>query len=474
MNREFKIILIFCIIFAISSKDCTKKCGGCKKGRCDVFGCNGGLYCCSGNIVDPNFGACCSTCGDDPPPEPTPENCTKVIEGKCTECKQGYWGEKCQALCSDQCIQGCSIKSGGCIGCKENNDCCKSCVSNCQNCGFEEGFDRPGSDYSTSIQCEGPGDCSQLCENDEKCKAWTYVYPGPKQGCYLKDNVPGKTDLNKVNSVSGVKKNYIPPKCSNNGKMTSKKDRNGGDYKTLITDGPKGCCAECEKDEQCQTWTYVEIDPYQGCHLKNELVKESSSSCDQCTSGLSCGTNSNMVKSVKKCKQMCSNWCWSTSIAQALSLMKHTDLCSTTQLTCDLESAITGQDCCKIKTSEDCALYEACNQGNSLDGIYSYVKQIIPEGNWKLAGPGSSLNPKTLAKSLEKGFPVFLMITWSGGIFTKSGHVYLLAGYECNAENGHQFILANPDKDNFELISWDKLLEGEGWKWTDTIYSEFK
>jgi hypothetical protein len=61
---------------ATGTPACYTTCGGCVANgpRCDVYGCTGGLYCCAANVIDPNYGACCSTCQGLPPvtPPPTP------------------------------------------------------------------------------------------------------------------------------------------------------------------------------------------------------------------------------------------------------------------------------------------------------------------------------------------------------------------------------------------------------------------
>eukprot|EP00759_Apiculatamorpha_spiralis_P037300 PhF_6_TR37196/c0_g1_i1/m.54811 len=81
-----KILIFACALGVLANTvlgiDCTTTCGGCKPGRCDVFGCTGGLYCCVGNVIDPNYGACCSSCSGSPPaptptssPTPSPTPC---------------------------------------------------------------------------------------------------------------------------------------------------------------------------------------------------------------------------------------------------------------------------------------------------------------------------------------------------------------------------------------------------------------
>lgn len=67
------------------------------------------------------------------------------------------------------------------------------------------GLDYPGNDYkSFYMDKDSWPDCKSACENDAKCKAWTYVkpgYQGPKGRCYLKDALP-KSVQNKC-CVSG-------------------------------------------------------------------------------------------------------------------------------------------------------------------------------------------------------------------------------------------------------------------------------
>jgi hypothetical protein len=73
--------------------------------------------------------------------------------------------------------------------------------------GIEFGIDRFGGDYR---QLEVPPEpngrrCQQACENDEKCRAWTYVRPGyvgPSAVCYLKNRIT--RPLRKPCCISGV------------------------------------------------------------------------------------------------------------------------------------------------------------------------------------------------------------------------------------------------------------------------------
>ncbi|MGA1862011.1 choice-of-anchor C family protein [Deferribacter thermophilus] len=74
--------------------------------------------------------------------------------------------------------------------------------------GFEYSTDRPGYDYKNfDLQQNNALLCKQACDNDPKCKAWTFVkpgYQGPNPRCWLKYAVPNPV-LNTF-TISGVKK----------------------------------------------------------------------------------------------------------------------------------------------------------------------------------------------------------------------------------------------------------------------------
>ena len=58
----------------VAAEDCTRNCNGCKAGRCDVFGCSAGLYCCI-DLGGDWYGACCTGCGvPSPSPAPSPSS----------------------------------------------------------------------------------------------------------------------------------------------------------------------------------------------------------------------------------------------------------------------------------------------------------------------------------------------------------------------------------------------------------------
>lgn len=63
---------------------------------------------------------------------------------------------------------------------------------------FEPGFDRMGMDYSNFDLGYGatPCECLQACQNDARCRAYTFVragVQGPRPRCWLKYGVPAQT-----------------------------------------------------------------------------------------------------------------------------------------------------------------------------------------------------------------------------------------------------------------------------------------
>ena len=59
---------------------------------------------------------------------------------------------------------------------------------------FEIGWDRPGWDYY-NYEMNNPREilCQWKCQQDNRCKAWTFVKPGfqgSKARCWLKNRVP--------------------------------------------------------------------------------------------------------------------------------------------------------------------------------------------------------------------------------------------------------------------------------------------
>jgi len=70
---------------------------------------------------------------------------------------------------------------------------------------LETDVDRPGGDYARIVM--NASICELLCNNDAKCKSWSYVKPGSGASydatCWLKGVVVAPT--RKVGVISGVK-----------------------------------------------------------------------------------------------------------------------------------------------------------------------------------------------------------------------------------------------------------------------------
>ena len=70
---------------------------------------------------------------------------------------------------------------------------------------IETNFDRPGGDYGR-FGANTWEACAEACQNDAKCRAFTWVKPGVQAQsgvCWLKNSVPGGSG--NTNTVSGVK-----------------------------------------------------------------------------------------------------------------------------------------------------------------------------------------------------------------------------------------------------------------------------
>ena len=95
---------------------------------------------------------------------------------------------------------------------RNEDNCCVSGVRGAgaiepRNRALEFNIDRLGGDYRYFDIAQDPtGDaCKKACEDDNKCRAWTYARPGyisvtPR--CYLKDNL--KPPRSKPCCISGV------------------------------------------------------------------------------------------------------------------------------------------------------------------------------------------------------------------------------------------------------------------------------
>jgi hypothetical protein len=140
--------------------------------------------------------------------------------------------------------------------------------------------DRGGSDYKNfDLPQANPVLCETSCNGDAQCNAWTYVKPGI-QGvtarCWLKTGVVPAAKSNTC-CVSGVKG------------FEYDTDRGGSDYKNfdLPQADPLLCETNCNKEPQCNAWTYVKPG-IQGvtarCWLKTSVPEAKPSTC--CVSGM--------------------------------------------------------------------------------------------------------------------------------------------------------------------------------------------
>jgi hypothetical protein len=73
---------------------------------------------------------------------------------------------------------------------------------------FEQGVDRPGSNFESFVQLvPDPKVCALACKSRAKCKSWTYVLPGVQHPigakCWLKSAVPAPR--NHRVAISGLK-----------------------------------------------------------------------------------------------------------------------------------------------------------------------------------------------------------------------------------------------------------------------------
>ena len=106
-------------------------------------------------------------------------------------------------------IQGpvprCWLKSA--VPAPRASNCCVSGVVKARR-GMEWDTDRMGQDYdSLELPSADPALCRQACDDDARCRSWTYVHPNSIQGpaplCWLKGGVPAPVSRNCC--VSGVK-----------------------------------------------------------------------------------------------------------------------------------------------------------------------------------------------------------------------------------------------------------------------------
>ena len=165
----------------------------------------------------------------------------------------------------------------------------------------EAGVNRPGGDYrSIELPSADPALCRKACDDEARCRAYTYVKPGvqgPSALCWLKSEVPpGVPD---ECCVSGVKTE--PGQAGPAGALHAAAaaaapqaqevgvNRPGEDYKCidLPSADPALCRKACDGDVQCRAYSYVKPGvegPSARCWLKSAVPPGVPDEC--CVSGV--------------------------------------------------------------------------------------------------------------------------------------------------------------------------------------------
>jgi len=136
-----------------------------------------------------------------------------------------------------------------------------------------------------------PDNCGTICKNDPNCKAWTYVKPGiqgPTGKCWVKSAIP---EYDHHPDYSLTDSNHLPKladTCCISGvpqrEFEQDINRPGQDYIRIdfsvirpTFDEPNTCKGACERDGNCNAWTYVNPGiqgPKGVCYLKNGVVPD--------------------------------------------------------------------------------------------------------------------------------------------------------------------------------------------------------
>jgi hypothetical protein len=158
----------------------------------------------------------------------------------------------------------------------------------------QQGFDRPGADYTRFIVLSAdPAVCQARCDRDARCRAWTFSYPNtaPSGGataatCWLKHRVTPSVENNCC--VSGVKGGGLSE--NRPGPLETSIDRYGGDYKNFeMTSNPgaEACKKACEDDNRCRAFTFARsgyVGTAARCYLKDKITRPRRKPC--CVSGV--------------------------------------------------------------------------------------------------------------------------------------------------------------------------------------------
>lgn len=152
------------------------------------------------------------------------------------------------------------------------------------------GFDRPGADYlRLSLASGDPAECAMICENDRRCRAWSFRYPTEQAAsamCRLKAEVPKRVADSCC--VSGIRGAGVVE--NRTGMLEMSIDRIGGDLRNFALKPDQNadvCRVACDADNKCRAWTYARAG-YDGreprCYLKSQIKPPRRRPC--CISGV--------------------------------------------------------------------------------------------------------------------------------------------------------------------------------------------
>jgi curli biogenesis system outer membrane secretion channel CsgG len=129
---------------------------------------------------------------------------------------------------------------------------------------MKAGINLNGADYRDfELDTSDPELCRSACQDDSRCRAWTYVKPGVQGDlahCWLKDSVPERWEDDTC--VSGAKGAEAPPETGGEQEQEAKTeydtDRPGADYRDfpLRASDPSLCRDACNREYRCKAWTF--------------------------------------------------------------------------------------------------------------------------------------------------------------------------------------------------------------------------
>jgi len=141
---------------------------------------------------------------------------------------------------------------------------------------LERHSDRKGSDYR-DLETHNAKACARECSRENRCRA--FAYWTDKRRCWLKDEVPPRTDYGP--SVSGVKRDYnggghddyrdAPPAYPRDMKIEAHTDRTGSDYHHETLPHAADCANLCDRANRCRAFSYNK--DQQLCWLKDRVPR---------------------------------------------------------------------------------------------------------------------------------------------------------------------------------------------------------